>query len=114
MLSVKDKGLLLHIVDRCLRVEETVGGISREAFDNSEDIKDIVCFNIFQIGELAVHLSPEFVIEYHSVPWEKIRGMRNRIGHGYGTIDWGRVWYTAVNDIKPLREYCEQIIDENN
>ena len=113
MLSVKDKGLLLHIVDHCLRVEETVSGISREAFDNSKDIKDIVCFNIFQIGELAVHLSPEFAIEYHGVPWEKIRGMRNRIGHGYGTIDWDRVWYTATNDINPLRDYCESITKEN-
>ena len=113
MVETKEKELLLRIIEHCIRIEETINGINKETFDKDKNIKDIVCFNIFQIGELAVHLSSEFVIEYHGVPWEKIRGMRNRIGHGYGTIDWGRVWYTATNDINPLRDYCESITKEN-
>lgn len=48
------------------------------------------------------------------VPWSSIKGMRDIVAHGYGTIDLDRVWQTAFEDIKPLREYCEQIINENN
>ena len=39
--------------------------------------------------------------------------MRNRIVHSYGTIDIDRVWLTATEDIKPLREYCDKIIKGN-
>ena len=39
--------------------------------------------------------------------------MRNRIVHGYGTVDIDRVWQTAVEDVKPLREYCEKVLKEN-
>ena len=28
-------------------------------------------------------------------------------------IDIDRVWQTAVEDIKPLREYCEKVLKEN-
>ena len=111
MVEIKEQGILLNIISHCLRVEKTVSSITKQEFDSSEDIKDIVCFNIFQIGELAKHLSPEFISQYTGVPWDKIKGMRDIIGHGYGTIKWDRVWYTATKDIKPLREYCESILE---
>ena len=60
MVSFKDNGILLNLIDHCIRIEETLVQIDREKFDNDKNIKDIVCFNIFQIGELAKHLSPEF------------------------------------------------------
>ena len=113
MLSIKDKGILLNIVDHCIRVEETLVDVDKTKFDNSKDIKDIICFNIFQIGELAKHLSPEFSSMFNKVPWKDIKGMRDIIGHGYGTIKWNRVWTTATNDIKPLHDYCNKILNTN-
>lgn len=112
MLSVEEIGVLKNLINHCLRIEEKISGISKEEFDNSLDIKEIVCFNIFQIGELARSLSESFINTYKKVPWKKIMGMRNRIGHGYGTIDMNKVWGTAIQDIKPLREYCEVILKE--
>lgn len=47
------------------------------------------------------------------MPWKNIKGMRDRVVHGYGTIKMEEVWKTAVRDIKPLREYCEKILEEN-
>ena len=113
MLSIKDKGILLNIVDHCIRVEETLINVDRLTFNNDKNIKDIVCFNIFQIGELAKHLSPEFTSIFNGVPWKVIKGMRDIIGHGYGTIEWNRVWNTAINDIKPLHEYCDSILNND-
>jgi len=110
MLSVKDKGILLNIIDHCKRIEENLTGLDREKFDKDNNIKDSICFNILQIGELAKHLSDEFSAIFSKVPWRQIKGMRDVIAHGYGTIEWERVYRTATNDIKPLREYCEEII----
>ena len=113
MLGTKEKGIMLYIIDHCERIEEKIISISKQEFDKSKDIQEIVCFNIFQIGELAKNLSMDFIDHYNAVPWSQIKGMRDKIGHGYGTIEMDRVWNTAINDIKPLREYCQQIVDDN-
>ena len=81
--------------------------------DSSKDVRDIVCFNILQIGELAKHLPSSFIDNHSGVPWKNIKGMRDWVVHGYGTIDFDTIWKTAVEDIKPLREYCESILETN-
>ena len=113
MLNIKEKGTLSCIIVHCERIEEKINIITKEEFSSNPDVKDIVCFNIFQIGELAKNLSMEFIQKYDQVPWNKIKGMRDRIAHGYGTIEMDRVWLTAIEDIKPLREYCEEILRNN-
>ena len=104
---------MLNIISHCERIEEKILDISKQDFEKSKDTQEIVCFNIFQIGELAKNLSIDFILQHNGVPWNQIKGMRNKIGHGYGTIEMDRVWDTAINDIKPLREYCQQIVNDN-
>ena len=48
------------------------------------------------------------------MPWKEIKGMRDWVAHGYGTIDWSDVWNTATKDIAPLRLYCEEILGNCN
>ena len=112
MLTVKEKGLLLYVIDHCNRIEEKTKGVSEEEFFINEDIKEIVCFNLLQIGELANKFTADFLKKYPDVPWEEMRGLRNRIVHGYGTIKIDRVWATVNKDIKPLKEYCEGILKQ--
>ena len=104
---------MLYRINHCKRIEEKVTNLSKEEFDNSDDIKEIVCFNIFQIGELVKNLSSEFLLKYNEMPWKDIKGMRDRVGHGYGTIDMNVIWKTATEDIIQLRKYCEKTIDED-
>ena len=114
MLTVKEKGLLINIIKHCKRIESKMLNLSRDLFDNDEDTREIICFNIFQIGELAKNFDPNFIKEYNAVPWKDIKGMRDIIGHGYGVINLDEIWNTTLNDIKPLREYCEEIIAKND
>ena len=53
MLGVKDKGILLQIIKRCNRVIEKVSNISETEFSLNKDTKEVVCFNLFPIDELA-------------------------------------------------------------
>ena len=71
MLGVKDKGILLQIIKRCNRVIEKVSNISEAEFSLNDDIKEVVCFNLFQIGELANGLSVGFLKEYNKIPFFK-------------------------------------------
>ena len=113
MLSVKERGLLLSIIKHCEKIEEKTSGLTREQFNCDEDIVQIICFNILQIGELAKNFDLEFIKRYDQVPWKHIKGMRDRVAHGYDTIDMDVVWDTALSDIPPLLNYCRSILKDN-
>ena len=104
---------MVCIIEHCKRIEGKIIGATRETLDSNKDVEEIICFNILQIGELAKNLSSDFIKKYPKVLWGKIKGMRDVVAHGYGTIDLNRVWETASEEVKPLREYCEQILEEN-
>lgn len=110
MLTVKDKGILLQITKRCNRIIEKVTNINEIDFSMNEDVKEIICFNLFQIGELANGLSIEFLNEYNQIQWKQIIGMRNRIVHGYDSINLEIVWSTAIESIPELQAYCKNIL----
>ena len=110
MLNNKDYGIILQILKRCKRIKEKVLTLSKEEFDLNDDIREVICFNIFQIGELSNGLSSEFIIKYNKIPWKQIKGMRNRIVHGYDTIDLDIVWNTACESIPNLMNYCKEIL----
>ncbi len=55
MLTIKEKGLLLGIIKHCNKINEKMTGLAREDLDANEDVLQIICFNILQIGELAKH-----------------------------------------------------------
>lgn len=80
---------------------------------NGKSFDDFVADPVFQravlhmlqtIGEAASNLSAETIASVPNVPWPQIRGMRNRIVHGYFGIDLGAVWQTAVADAPALAE----------
>ncbi len=113
MLTIKEQGLLKNIIKHCEKINEKMNGLTREQFDSDEDVVQIICFNILQIGELAKNFDTTFIVKYDEVPWKQIKGMRDKVAHGYGTIDMDRVWATASTNINPLLNYCKAILEEN-
>ena len=104
--------MLLNIINHCKRINEKTSNISKEDFLNDEDTVEIVCFNIIQIGELAKRLPSDFINKYCGVAWQQIKGMRDKVAHGYGTIDKIKIWDTARDDINTLLDYCQTIINQ--
>ena len=113
MLTTKSKGLLLYIVSHCERIEKKIKNQTYKNFLEDEDFQEVLCFNILQIGELANKFDNEFLKSHDEVPWIEMKAMRNKIVHGYGTIDKNVVWLTAIKDIGELRKYCEKTLKEN-
>lgn len=62
---------------------------------------------------MAKNLDLDFIKKYNEVPWKQIKGMRDKVAHGYGTIDVERIWGTVINDIEPLEKYCDKILNAN-
>ncbi len=62
------------------------------------------------IGEASVHV-PDSIRERHpEVDWAALRGVRNRLVHGYFEIDADIVWQTVVRDIPRLRDQIAAIL----
>lgn len=54
--------------------------------------------NLMIIGEASTKLlqeCSEFTEKYPELPWRSMKGMRNRIAHGYFVIDMEIVWETV-------------------
>ena len=47
-----------------------------------------------------LHLMSGKYQQFGGVPWKQIKGMRDKIAHGYEVIDLDRVWDTALLDIQ--------------
>ena len=72
-----------------------------------------VSFCLEQIGELAKKLRDSgFASNYPELAWNEISGLRNRIAHGYDTIDLEMVFDISVSDIPELHEKCNEIISK--
>ena len=61
------------------------------------------------IGEAASRM-PENIIESHpEIAWGQIISLRNRLIHGYDSIDFDILWAIVQNDLPDLIEKLEKI-----
>ena len=95
-----------------LDLQTNFGGKSFTSFMLNKGYQYSVSFCIEQIGELAKKLRDEgFADKYPDIEWNDIAGMRNRIAHGYDSIDLEMVYDIAVEDIPKLLKGCQNILE---
>lgn len=76
--------------------------ISLEGLEDNEILTDSVLFRLSQITENLGKLSDDFKNTHCDIPWNFIRGMRNRIVHDYGGVDLEKIYDTVKNDLPKL------------
>jgi len=82
-----------------------VEGMSRDEFLADKRTQQAVIMSLIVLGEAATKVMdrhPEFANTHAQVPWRNMRGMRNRIAHGYFDIDLAVVWETVQSALPPL------------
>jgi len=85
---------------------------SREDLDHNRILTLAIIKELEIIGEAASKLTIEFKSTQSHIPWIDIVGMRNRLTHGYFDIDLDLVWTTVMEDLPPLREELEKMVDK--
>lgn len=73
-------------------------GLSKEDFLADKRTQQAVVMSLVVIGEAATKVMdayPEYAQQHAQVPWRSMRGMRNRIAHGYFDINLDVVWDTV-------------------
>lgn len=73
-----------------------IHGVTYEVFAADRMLQDAVHYNLLVIGEAAGKAPQDVQTRLFQVPWNRIKGMRNVLAHGYASIDVEVVWETAV------------------
>lgn len=94
-----------HILDAAQQACSYVEGLSKDGFLADKRTQQAVIMNLIIIGEAASKLlqnSGAFLDQHPEVPWRSLRGMRNRIAHGYFDINLNVVWDTVQTALPDL------------
>jgi len=89
-------------------VDHTTGK-TRKEIEADEVLVDSIMFRIIQISENNGKLTEQFKAIHANVPWVAIKGMRNRIVHNYGHVDFSIVYDTVVRGIPEMLKQLESI-----
>jgi uncharacterized protein with HEPN domain len=103
---------LEHILEALKRIFNYVDDVDEVGFLTNILIQDAVLRNLEIIGEASnklVRYHDEFIKRYLDVPWEDMYWMRNRISHGYFSIDFEIIWKTIEQDLPQLEMQVQAI-----
>ena len=106
----KDRIILQKIINYIDDVQKYTEGL--EAKDFLDDKKTITAcaFTVSQIGELVKEVTDETMEKYNNIPWNSIKGIRNRIVHDYENVDLSVLWGTIKESLPELKEKLKDII----
>lgn len=66
------------------------------------------CMLIEAIGEaykkIDLETEGQLLVNYPAIPWKAVKGIRDRIAHGYFEIDADIIYTTVKEDLEPLLE----------
>ncbi len=75
-----------------------VEGLSKAEFINDKRTQLAVIMDLIIIGEAATKIMDQheiYTLANPDIPWRNMRGMRNRIAHGYFDMDLDVIWDTV-------------------
>lgn len=109
----RDELFLRHILDAIQSIESYVAP-GRDAFMREPMRQDAVVRRLGIIGEATKQLSPEATEKRPEVPWRQVAGLRDRLIHGYASVDLETVWAVTGDDLQGLRAAVEALLAEPN
>lgn len=121
----RDLTILLNMRKYCRYITENLSKLENglEIFKSTPLYRDSISMEIQQIGKLTKDLTDEFIAETNSeIPWVQIKGMRNIFAHGYGKMDFEKIYNTAITYIPLLHKFLDiqierlqrEYLEENN
>jgi uncharacterized protein with HEPN domain len=89
---------------------------SYDDFVLDPDAQAATAMYLILIGEGASKISqrsPEFVTANPALPWERMRGLRNRIVHDYETLHLPTIWSTVKDALPSLLADIEALLHDH-
>lgn len=103
-----------HMLDAARQACVYVEGMDKIDFLGDRRTQQAVIMNLIILGEAAAKLLEgygDFLGRYPEVPWVSMKGMRNRIAHGYFALDLDVVWETTRTNLPRLLDQLPPVCE---
>jgi uncharacterized protein with HEPN domain len=108
----RDLVLITEILDAGDRIVELVTGRDVADVEADRDVRDALLWNYTVLGEAASQVSQDLKDAQPSVPWSDPVRLRNRIVHGYWSIELDILISTARQDLPDMLAALRRIVEE--
>lgn len=106
----RDGAYLLDILESARAAVEYMRGKTWKEFSEDHLLQDAVVRRLEIIGEASGRVSEETQMELAHLPWQAMKGTRNKIIHEYDSIDLEIIWKIVQKDLPSLINDLEKII----
>jgi len=110
MTQHEDRVRLRHMLDYSRKAVAMIEGRTREDLDRDEMLCLALTRVVEVIGEAATRVSQAGQQRHGQIPWPEIIGLRNRLVHGYDSVDLNILWDIVQQDLPPLIEQLQAIL----
>ncbi len=107
-----DKELVIFVLEQIKILEDYLNDVEEYNFYNNSMLKDASLMKLLAIGEYSKRISDEVKYKYPRVEWRIIAQARNFYAHGYGAMEWTRVWETLSVEIPKLKIEFQVILND--
>jgi uncharacterized protein with HEPN domain len=105
---------LRHMLDHALEAVAMTKGKTRADLDKDRQLNLALVRLLEIIGEAASRIPKEEQAHSTDISWSEIVSLRNRLIHGYDTVDFDILWQIVKQDLPGLIESLKKILDEES
>jgi uncharacterized protein with HEPN domain len=112
-MSKRDPEIALkQVLSHAREAVEICQGRKRSDLDSDRLLNLALTRLIEIVGEAANRVPNSFQIRYPDLPWLQMIGVRNRLIHGYDSVDFDILWQIVNHDLPSVIEQIESILDK--
>ena len=109
----RDGVRLLHMLEHSREAIQLVSGRTRQDLD-TDRVLNLALVRLLEIvGEAASGISADARSKRAGIPWAEIVGLRNRLIHGYDSVDLDVIWSIASKTCLHLYESSSRTSIDN-
>lgn len=101
-----------HVAEAAQRACDYTDGMSRQTFLDDVRTQQAVIMNLMIMGEVVTRLMQDhapFLDAHNDISWRSMKGMRNRIAHGYFDINLDVVWEPVQSALPDLLQHLPDV-----
>ncbi len=107
----RDEATLLDLAEALRLIRSFRAEVEGRAdFKRNKLVQSAILHQILVLGEAVKRLSGAFKARHDHIPWKAAARMRDRVIHGYDTVDLDVVWDTVTLDIPLLHDQLRPLL----
>jgi uncharacterized protein with HEPN domain len=106
----EDRLRLRHMLGASREAVELIAGLSQAEVISNRVLTLALVRLLEVVGEAAARIMPETQVQSTAIPWSQIVSLRNRLIHGYDSVDFDILWQILTRDLPSLIASPEELL----